>query len=154
MKKFAFVNGYRQQVPETANNFLAKLAMVQQGVLHTNEIFQPMGRDMLRDLMWLDDILSRMALVTPLTNEQVGLAARSNEDDTIEILIYKLREKHSKVMFEEYLTFVKGAVSDPFLQGQDNPGHEGFQQAAVDGLHKSVILVRWMIETLTGKKDL
>lgn len=154
MMKFAFVRGYSEHVPATADNFLAKLALVQQGVLNTNDLFQPLGRDMLRDLMFLDDTLSKMSLVEPLTNAQIGLSDRYNEADTVEVKIGNLRDKSYQEAFKSYMAVIKGAVADPFMSGQDNPGQEGFQQAAVMNLHKARVLVRWMIETMTGLKDL
>jgi hypothetical protein len=154
MIKFAYVNGYRTHVPTTVDSFLAKLALLEQGVLNTPSIFQPMGRDMLRDLMYLDDTLSRMTLVTPLTNEAIGLDPKYNGTDTVDVLVYKLRDKHEMEHIQSYMTFIKGAVADPFLPGQDSVGHEGFQQAAVLGLHKARVLTRWLIEMMTGLKDL
>ena len=154
MLKFTYVNGYRTHVPETVNNLFAKLEMCKQGIFNTNSLFQPLGRDILRDLMYLDDTMSRMSLVEPLKNETVGLDSSYGGEDTVEVLFYMLRDKHQLEMFHQYLNFVKGAVADPFLPGQDTAGQEGFQQAAVLGLHKARVLIRWMIETITGLKDL
>jgi hypothetical protein len=143
-----YVNHYHTHTVESLDKALALLTMLAPMKM-SPDVYQPVARESVREMIWVHNVLSRMTEQPQIEIKTTGI----DNDETGKVKVYDLTDKHNMEYTKKVFDMVKGAVSDPFIHGNDPVGCEGFREAAITNLHKARYLMAALLAGVFVKEE-